>query len=114
VPNDKAIREAIKQAPKDKRLLTTSNYLPHLSHRPQVGSIRHGKVIVLDSDVEALLLNLKDLRRRSCQDYFENLRLAKRSGFGVTFYREGAVLVEKGRGSVVILDDLLADWPGCS
>jgi uncharacterized membrane protein len=114
VPNDKAIREAIKQAPKDKRLLTTSNYLPHLSHRPQVGSIRHGKVIVLDSDVEALLLNLKDLRRRSCQDHFENLRLAKRSGFGVTFYREGAVLVEKGRGSVVILDDLLADWPGCS
>lgn len=114
VPNDKAIREAIKQAPKDKHLLTTSNYLPHLSHRPQVGSIRYGEVIVLDPDVGALLLNLKDLRRRSCQDYFENLRLAKHSGFGVTFYRDGAVVVEKGRGSVVLLDDLLADWPGCS
>lgn len=114
LPNDKAIRDAIEQAPKAKHLLTTSNYLPHLSHRPQVGTIRYGKNIALDPDVEALLLNLKDLRRRSCQDYFENLQLAKRSGFGVTFYYDGAVLVEKGRGSVVLLENLLADWLGCS
>jgi uncharacterized membrane protein len=114
LPNDKAIREAVKKAPKAKRLWTTSNYLPHLSHRPQVGSIRSGKNIALDSDAEALLLNLKDLRRRSCQDYFENLQLANRSGFGVTFYRDGAVLVEKGKGSFVLLENLLADWPGCS
>ena len=58
-------------------------------------------------------LNMKDLRRRSCDDYLQNLQAATSAGFGVTFHRDGVILVEKGKGHRDKLDELLAQWPGC-
>lgn len=112
-PNDAAIREGLKQVPKDVYLLTGQNYAPHLSHRRQIQIIRPAPVSALAPGVEAIFLNMKDLRRRSCDDYLQNLQAATSAGFGVTFHRDGVILVEKGKGHRDKLDELLAQWPGC-
>lgn len=112
-PNDAAIREGLKHIPDDVSLLTTSNYLPHLSHRSQIGRLARAPWSTLRPGVEAIFLNLKDLRNRSCDEYLENLRSAARSGFGVTFYRDGVLLVQRGTGDFKQFKDLLDNWPGC-
>jgi hypothetical protein len=44
---------------------------------------------------------------------FKTFNLRARAGFGVTFYHDGVVLVEKGKGDPDRLNNLLADWTGC-
>jgi uncharacterized membrane protein len=113
LPNDAAIREGLKHVPQGVYLLTAPNYAPHLSHRRQIQSIPRAPVSALAPDVEAIFLNLKDLRRRSCDDYLQNLQAAANAGFGVTFYRDGVIVIERGKGYRDKLDDLLARWPLC-
>ncbi len=112
--NDAAIREGLKHVPDAVHLLTTGNYLPHLSQRTQIHSIQRAPVSDLGPGVDAIFLNLKDLRRRSCEDYFQNLRLAQSAGFGATFYRDSVLLLQKGKGDFKALENLIADWPGCT
>jgi len=112
-PNDAAIREGLKRVPNDVYLLTANNYAPHLAHRRQIQTIRRAPVLALPAGVEAVFLNLKDVRRRSCDDYFQNLQAAAGTGFGVTFFRDGVILIEKSKGDRKRLDGLLARWPGC-
>jgi uncharacterized membrane protein len=112
-PNDAAIREGLKRVPEGVPVLTTSNYMPHLSHRAEIRNVRRTPVPALVPGVEAIFVNLKDLRNRSCDDYFDNLQIAAGAGFGVTFYRDGVVLVEKGKGNVGQLRELISNWPGC-
>ena len=69
--------------------------------------------IVLHPRVQALFLNLKDLRQMTCDNYSAKLEIAARSGFGLTFYRDGVVLVEKGKGDYEALQNLINRWPGC-
>lgn len=111
--NDAAIREGLKNVPDGVYLLTTVNYIPHLSHRPQIGRLRRAPVATLEPGVEAIFLNLRDFRNLSCDDSVANLNVAARSGFGVTFYRDGVLLVQKGEGDFGQLKDLLEDLPGC-
>lgn len=112
-PNDAAIREGLKHIPRDAYLLTVQNYAPHLAHRRQIQIIRRAPVSDLPFGVKAIFLNLKDLRRRNCDDYFQNLQAGAKSGFGVTFYRDGVILIEKVKGDRDKLADLLAHWPAC-
>jgi len=114
LPNDAAIREGLKRTPDDVYLLTTSNYLPHLSHRPQIKMIPRAPVSGLEPGVGAIFLNLKDLRWRSCDDYVESLKAAAGLGFGVVFYRDGVLLVQKDRGDSRKLKNLLDHWSGCT
>jgi uncharacterized membrane protein len=112
-PNDAAIREGLRHVPNAIHVRTTSHYLPHLSHRPKIRSIPRAPVPSVEPTLEAIFLSLKDLRARSCDDYFQNLQAAARAGFGVTFYRDGVLLVEKGKGDLDELNNLLARWTGC-
>lgn len=111
--NDAAIREGLKHVPNDVHLLTGNHYVPHLSHRRQIQAIPRAPVSDLRPGVEAIFLNLKDLRRRSCDDYLQNLQAAARADFGVTFYRDDVILIEKHKGDPRELNDLLIGWPGC-
>jgi len=112
-PNDSAIREGLRYVPRDVSLLTTANYAPHLSHRPWIEMIPRAPVSTLGPDAEALFLNVRDLRWWSCDDYIDNLRAASLLNFGVIFYRDGVLLVQKDKGDVTKLKDLLDHWPGC-
>jgi len=112
-PNDAAIREGLKHVPDDAYLVTTIHYAPHLSQRRNI-QVLFAPELILDSGVEAIFLNLKDVRvGMSYEDYRQYLESAARSGFGVTFYRDGVLLVQKGTGDFGQLRRLLDSWPGC-
>ena len=113
LPNDAAVREGLRQTPPEGMLLTTTHYLPHLSHRRYIGKIPRVSKSTDISRVETILLNLKDVRHRSCEDYLYTLREAVLAGFGITFHRDGVILLQKYAGDSRRLHTLLADWPGC-
>ena len=70
--------------------------------------------LTFDQEVEAIFLNLKDLRwNMSCEAYHRYLEFAASSGFGCAFYRDGVLLVQRGAGASEQLQDLLDNWPGC-
>jgi len=99
--------------PYNRPLLTTSNYAPHLSHRRWIEMIPMAPVSSLPPQAEVIFLNLNDLRWWSCEDYFETLKMARQLNFGVTFYRDSVILVQKTKGDIKTLPDLLTHWPGC-
>jgi uncharacterized membrane protein len=111
--NDAAIREGLRQVPGDVSVFTTTNYAPHLSHRPQIEMIPRAPVSIFDPEPEVIFLNLRDLRWWSCDDYFENLKAAASSNFGVIFYRDDVLLLQKDKGDAGKLKDLLNHWRGC-
>jgi uncharacterized membrane protein len=114
LPNLAAVREGLKQVPDGVALVTTDNYAPHLSHRREIGLLYGDPPEAVDPEVEAVFLNLTDLRvKLRCEDFQVYLASARDAGFGVTYYRESVVLVERGKGDTDGLRDLLARWPGC-
>jgi uncharacterized membrane protein len=112
-PNDAAIREGLSRVPHRVPLLTTTNYAPHLSQRPWIEMIPRTPVSSLGPEVEAIFLNMRDLRWWSCDDYYETLRAATESGFGVIFYRDAVIVIRKNKGDSTKLQALLKDWQGC-
>ena len=112
-PNDSAIREGLKHVPAEIYVLTTDNYVPHLSHRARIGTITRAPVSSLMPEVGAIFVNLRDLRSRGCDDYLQNLRVAASLGFGEAFYRDGVLVLQRGKGDVRRLKELLGNWPGC-
>lgn len=114
LPNHAAVREGLKHVPDEVYLLTTSHYVPHLTHRPQIEMYPSGRMSTLKPEVEVIFLNLRDLRWWSCDDYLGSLKAARRLGFGITFYREGVLLVQRDRGDSIKLQDLLDSWPSCT
>jgi uncharacterized membrane protein len=112
-PNDAAIRQGLRLVPRNVPVLTTTNYAPHLSHRPWIEMIPRAPVQTLEPKVEVIFLNLRDLRFWSCDDYFATLTAAAQSNFGVVFYRDDVILVQKGQAGSTKLKSLLDDWPGC-
>jgi uncharacterized membrane protein len=112
-PNDAAIRDGLKRIPYDAYLLTTNNYLPHLSHRRRLEGIPWVSPAAVRSGVEAIFLNLNDLRRMSCDTYLDTLKVAARSGFGVSFYRDAVLVLEKGKGDAGRFHALLNNGLDC-
>jgi uncharacterized membrane protein len=111
--NDRAIREGLKRVPRELALLTTAHYAPHLSHRRWIEMIPRSPVSTLGPEAEVIFLNLRDLRSWTCEDYFETLRAATLLNFGVIFYRDDVILVQKGKGDSLTLQHLLENWSGC-
>ena len=111
--NTATIRQGLRNVPPKVSLLTTGSYAPHLSHRSQIDMIPMAPVLTLEPAPDAIFLNLRDLRWWSCDDYFENLQAAAKLNFGVTFYRDDVLLVQKDKGDARKLQDLLGRWPGC-
>jgi len=115
LPNDKAVREGLGRVPAAANLLTTMHYASHLAHRRNIGRIGQLRVPLRDSAVEAIFVNLLDLRSSAtCDDYRECLAEASQAGFGLVFCRDGVVLLQRDEGDRQALRDLLANWPGCS
>jgi hypothetical protein len=112
-PNDAAIRAGLAQVPSDLPVLTTTNYAPHLSHRRWIEMIPRAPVSTLGAEAKLIFLNLRDLRFWNCEDYFETLRTAERLNFGVTFYQDGVILIQKNEGNARKLTLLLNHWQGC-
>ena len=112
--NDVAIREGLKHIPHDAYVRTTGNYVPHLSHRTHIETLDRVQASALTSEVEAIFLNLKLSPTANCVEYLQNLQWALHLGFGVTFYRDSVLLVQKGKGDFQELRTLLASWPACS
>jgi len=111
-PNAAAIRAGLGHVPDDAYLVTTNAYAPHLSHRRKLRILMYD--LTFDQEVEAIFLNLKDLRwNMSCEAYHRYLEFAASSGFGCAFYRDGVLLVQRGAGASEQLQDLLDNWPGC-
>ena len=116
LPNEAAIREGLRHVPYSASVLTTEHYAPHLSHRPWIQIIPKPPVSTLGPEAEAIFLNLRDFRFfqfRSCEDDFETLRAATRANFGITFYGDGVLLVQKDMGDKIKLEGLLEHWPSC-
>ena len=111
--NNSSIRDGLAHVPKDLAVLTTTNYAPHLTHRAWIEMIPRAPVSTLRPEAELIFLNLRDLRFWNCEDYFETLRTAERLNFGVTYYRDDVVVVQKNRGNIKKLEDLLGSWRGC-
>ena len=66
------------------------------------------------SEAEAVFLNLRDLRGwDTCEKYRQYLGFSADKGFGLTFYQDGVVLVQKDEGDPAQLRKLLDNWPGC-
>jgi uncharacterized membrane protein len=114
LPNHAAVREGLKHVPGGVYLLTTSHYVPHLSHRPQIEMYPSGRMSKLKSEVKVIFLNLKDLRWWSCDDYLRSLAAARRSGFGITFSRECVLVLQRDSGDPIKLQGLLDNWPACT
>jgi len=112
-PNDTAIREGLRHVPSDVAVLTTANYAPHLSHRAWIEMIPRAPVRTLGAEAEVIFLNLRDLRWWGCNDYFENLKAAARLNFGVIFYRDDTLVVQKDRGDTKKLNEVVDRWPAC-
>jgi len=113
-PNDAAIREGLEHVPDDVYLVTTNTYAPHLSHRRNIKLLPRMPNPTVESGVAAIFLNLKDLRGRvNCENYRQYLESAMLSDFGVTFYRDGVLLVQRNTGDSRQLKELLDNWPGC-
>jgi uncharacterized membrane protein len=116
LPNEAVIREGLSHVPYAASVLTTEHYAPHLSHRPWIQIIPRPPASTLRPEVEAIFLNLRDARFfqfRSCEDDFETLKAAARANFGIVFYRDGVVLVQKEMGDKSKLESLLDHWPSC-
>jgi uncharacterized membrane protein len=112
-PNDAAIRQGLKLVPAKTPVLTTTNYAPHLSHRPWIEMVPRAPVQALDPKAEVIFLNLRDLRFWNCVDYLETLKAARESNFGVIFYRDEVLVIQKAKGDKGKLHDLLSHWSGC-
>jgi len=103
--NHAAILEGLMHIPQDAYLVTTNAYAPHLSHRRQARVLMYNQTF--DPNAEAIFLNLRDSRwLMDCRAYRQYLESATRSGFGVTFYRDGVLLAQKGQGDYEQLQDL--------
>ena len=112
--NDQAIRDGLEYVPLTAGLLTTAHYAPHLSQRTWIQMIPRAPVPGLPREATAIFLNLRDLRSWSCQDYLETLTAASREQFGIVFYRDGVVLIEKGSGRPAQLEELMRSWRDCA
>ncbi|HWP24698.1 MAG TPA: DUF2079 domain-containing protein [Candidatus Binatia bacterium] len=112
-PNDAAIREGLRSVPRDLPLLTTAHYAPHLSHRVWIEMIPRSPVPGLPPQAEIIFLNLKDLRSWTCRDYLETLEAAACGQFGVIFYRDNVIVVQRNHGSKTQLLNLLRNWQHC-
>jgi len=112
--NDPAIREGLERVPTKAGLLTTAHYAPHLSQRTWIEMIPRAPVSGLHREATAIFLNLRDQRTWRCEDYFATLTAASREQFGIVFYRDGVVLVEKDRGDTAQLKELMRSWRGCT
>jgi hypothetical protein len=112
--NDQAIRDGLEDVPPTAGLLTTAHYAPHLSQRTWIEMIPRAPVAGLPREATAIFLNLRDLRSWTCQDYFETLTAASREQFGIVYYRDGVVLIEKGSGDPAQLEELMRSWRDCA
>jgi Predicted membrane protein len=110
--NEVSIRQGIARIPDDVYLVTTNQYAPHLSQRRGLTIIMEGKSS--DPEAEAFFLNQRDLRGwYTCEQYRRYLEFAADNGFGITFYQDGVVLVQKDEGDYALLRELLDNWSGC-
>jgi uncharacterized membrane protein len=114
LPNDAAVRDGLRRVPPAAYLITTNNYAPHLNHRPKILLSSEVPEPMVPVDADAIFLNLRDPRSTSgCEEYHRYLELAAQAGFGITFYRDGVILVERDSGDQQQLQQLIASWPGC-
>jgi uncharacterized membrane protein len=113
-PNDAAIREGLRRVPDAAGLLTTTYYAPHLSHRRWIEMLPKAPVASLDSRADALFMNVRDQRSWTCNDYFEVVRVAAMSGFGVEYEKQGVLVLRKGRVDAGRLRAIRDSWPGCT
>jgi uncharacterized membrane protein len=111
--NDRAIRDGLESVPPAAGVLTTAHYAAHLSQRTWIEMIPKAPVANLHREATVIFLNLRDLRSWSCEDYFATLAAASRQQFGVVYYREGIVLIERGAGDRARLQGLVRSWRGC-
>lgn len=111
--NNAAIREGLRHVPAGVSLLTTGNYAPHLSQRAQIEMIPFAPVAAFDPEPEAIFLNLRDQRWWKCEDYADNLKAAAKSNFGVVFYGDDVVLLQKDQGDRKKLRELLDGGMPC-
>jgi hypothetical protein len=75
--------------------------------------IPRAPVSTFSPEPDAIFLHLRDLRWWSCDDYFENLKAAAHLNYGVTFYRDDVLLLQKDKGDSRKLKNLLDHWSGC-
>ena len=113
-PNDAAIRDGLRHVPGAVGLLTTTYYAPHLSQRRWIEMLPKAPVTNLDPRADVLFMNLLDQRAYSCADYFDIVRVAAASGFGLDFEKERVLVLLKGRGDSRRLQALMEAWPGCA
>lgn len=108
LPNDEAVREGLAQVVTTARLMTTNAYAPHLANRPHIRILMYNRL--LEQGTEAVFLNLRDQRwEMSSEAYAGILESAAAQGFGVTFYKDGVVLLEQDKGDAERLGELRQD-----
>lgn len=111
--NEAAVWEGLASVPADASVFTTNYYGPHLAHRQTLYvyyDVAADRDFLLRTDVT--FLNLHDMRSAraglSCEDYVFWLKLAQTHDYGVVFYQNGVVVLQREEGDVGQIDDILA------
>ena len=111
LPNDSAIREALTLIPSDAKAFTTNQYGSHLSYRRYLGVYCCGPGGEHDlPKADIALFNLRDLRIPAPERYGLMLRMCYQEGFGVTYARDGVVILQRGRGNRNAVLNLIQAW----
>jgi uncharacterized membrane protein len=111
MPNDAAVREALTLIPSDAKVFTTNQYGSHLSHRRYLGVYCCGPGGEHDlPKADIALFNLRDLRIPAPERYRLMLQMCYQEGFGVTYVKDGVVILQRGRGDRNAVLSLIQTW----
>ena len=112
--NADAVRRALETVPAEGSVVTTNNYAAHLARRPELYIIGFPTQREAPTDADVVLLNLRDQRFVSCEEYYAYLLQLDPADYGVTFLSEGVLVLHRGSGSREQLRDLLDSRSGCA
>jgi hypothetical protein len=111
------MREALVVIPSHAAVSTTNYYGSHLSQRPTLRVMIDPRDLSPFADVEFALFNTIDHRNWACHDYRNALEEAARLGYGLQFYQDHAVVIQRHGGDPQQLQMLIttmceaSSWP---
>jgi uncharacterized membrane protein len=113
IDNAEAVRLALQTVPDRGSVVTTNNYGPHLAQRPELYIIGVPSQREAPDNPDIVFFNLRDQRFTSCEMYHDYLVQLDPQRYGVSFWSDGVLVIQRDTGSTKAFQDLLLTWNGC-
>jgi uncharacterized membrane protein len=114
IENAETVRLALQTVPDRGSVVTSNNYGPHLAQRPELYIVGVPSQRQAPDDPDIVFFNLRDQRFTSCEMYYSYLLQLDPQRYGVTFWSEGVLVLQRDTGSNSAFQDLLLTWNGCA